>query len=523
MPYELKYKVGGPTLSQFIRHRPEAIGDEVPIDCIIGPIGSGKSGACCMRLFMHACQQPLGKDGWRRTKWAVVRNTNPELKTTTIPEWLGWFPEEHFGPFNWSPPYNHTVRLADLKVEIELWFVPMDDIAAVKKVLSWNLTGVWINEAREVPREVVIALRSRCGRFPPLKDLEDPENPGWAGVIMDTNAPEDELHYLCMWAGWTEPPEWMDQATRSLMLKPKTVTIYQQPPGLIAERDAKGAITGFKANPKAENIKHLRRGYYQAQLDGNTTSWILNMCCGEVRKAVDQRLVYPEFRREVHVAPVKWDATRPATLIGMDFARNPAVAVGQDIDGQLRIIREFVGINIDVAAFVKETVIPQMNQLYPDFKLRGWGDPSGNGRTGGDASTAFIHARESGLSLVPAWTNDPAERQRAVSRRLSRLTNGTPAIVIDPSCTTLVGGFAGGYRFERKKVEGTIDEYKDEPLKNLFSHIHDALQYLVSGLDRGSGKTPDEQRRQARESGPLPNGRVRITPMGRPTQHWRGR
>lgn len=525
MGYDLKYKVGGPTLASFIKHRPAALGSELPIDIIIGPIGSGKSGGCCMRLFLHACEQPVGVDGWRRTKWAVVRNTNPELKTTTIPEWLGWFPEEHFGPFNWSPPYNHTVRLADLKVEIELWFVPMDDIASIKKVLSWNLTGAWINEVREVPREVVVALRSRCGRYPALKDLADPENPGWAGILADTNAPEDELHYLAMWAGWTEPPDWMSQADRALMLKPRTVTIFQQPPGLTAQRGPKGEITGWKPNPRAENVKHLRPGYYMAQLDGNTTAWILNMVCGEVRKSTDVRLVYPSFRREVHVEKVAYDPKHPL-LVGGDFARNPAFVFAQEVEGQLRILREFVGVNVDVAAFVAETVMPQVNQLWPSAKIRGWGDPSGGNRTGGDSSTAFTHAREGGLQLVPCWTNDPDERQRAVTRRLERLTGGAPAVVIDPSCTTLVGGFAGGYFFERKKVEGTVDEHKDEPRKNLFSHIHDGMQYLCAGLDRGSRQTEREQRAAAQRAGPGPNGRVRVDPLSRHApadrnRHWR--
>lgn len=525
MGYELKYRVGGPVLAEFIKHRPAALGESLPIDCIIGPIGSGKSGACCMRIFLHACEQPPGPDGWRRTKWAVVRNTNPELKTTTIPEWLSWFPEEHFGAFNWSPPYNHVVRLAAQRVEIELWFVPMDDLAALKKVLSWNLTGCWINEAREIMREAVIQLRSRCGRFPALKDLADPTKPGWAGVLMDTNAPEDELHYLCMWAGWTTPPEWMDNTTRALMTKPAEVHIFQQPPGLLPQRDAKGDIAGFKVNPRAENIKHLRPGYYMAQLPGNTSSWILNMCCSEVRRAADQRLVYPDYRREVHVAASKleYDPRFGDLLVGMDFARNPAAVFAQSADGQLRILREFVGINVDVAAFVAATIMPQVNQLWPNVKIRGWGDPSGNSRTGGDDSTAFTHAREGGLALVPAWTNDPNERQRAVTRRLTRMVGGAAGVVIDPSCTTLIGGFNGGYRFQRIKVEGTLDEYKDEPMKNLFSHIHDAAQYLMTGLDRGSGRTTAQQKQAAREAGPLPNGRVRRQPESGGPSAWRSR
>ncbi len=512
--YQLQYKAPGPVAAAFLKSRPEALGETLPIDGLIGPIGSGKSVAACIRIFLQALEQPPSKDGWRKSRWAVIRNTFDELRRTTMETWLSWFPEEHFGKVNWTPPFLHTVRLPDLKVEIEVYFVPCDNADAVRKLLSWELTGAWINEAREVPREVVIAARSRCGRYPSLRDLADPSRPGWSGVLLDTNMPEDELHYLVQWAGLADPPEWMDNATRVQMHKPDEVKLFIQPPGLLVQRDSRGAVQGFKPNPRAENLKNLRPGYYTSQLSGNTSAWVLNMCCCDIRKAADVRLVYPAFNREMHVAPAKleWNPLRPL-LVGMDFARNPAVVVGQEDEGVLRILREWPGINIDVAAHVRDRVVPEMNMLFPGWqKIQGWGDPSGSGRTGGDDTTAFLHAREGGLPLVPAWTNDPEERQRAVTRRLERLQGGGPAIVIDPRCTTLIGGFSGGYRFERLKVEGTLDQYRDAPAKNLFSHIHDALQYLCTGLDRGSRRSEQQQRHEARGAS-LPNGRVKVDPL----------
>ena len=41
-------------------------------------------------------------------------------------------------------------------------------------------------------------------------------------------------------------------------------------------------------------------------------------------------------------------------------------------------------------------------------------------------------------------------------------------------------GFAGGYHYRRLKVAGD-ERYHDEPNKNEFSHVHDALQYALSG------------------------------------------
>ena len=49
-----------------------------------GPVGSGKSVACWIEIFRRALAQEPGPDGIRRTRMAIIRNTNPQLKTTTI-------------------------------------------------------------------------------------------------------------------------------------------------------------------------------------------------------------------------------------------------------------------------------------------------------------------------------------------------------------------------------------------------------------------------------------------------------
>jgi hypothetical protein len=42
----------------------------------------------------------------------------------------------------------------------------------------------------------------------------------------------------------------------------------------------------------------------------------------------------------------------------------------------------------------------------------------------------------------------------------------------------------GGYRYERLKVAG--ERYRDRPVKDRFSHPHDALQYLCMKARGGS-------------------------------------
>ena len=57
-------------------------------DCFVrglmGAVGSGKSVACCMEILSRACKQRPNDQGIRKSRWAVVRNTYGELKTTTI-------------------------------------------------------------------------------------------------------------------------------------------------------------------------------------------------------------------------------------------------------------------------------------------------------------------------------------------------------------------------------------------------------------------------------------------------------
>jgi hypothetical protein len=57
---------------------------------IMGPFGSGKSTVCIMDILRRASLQKPGKDKIRRSRWAVIRNTYPESRTTTIKSWHQW-------------------------------------------------------------------------------------------------------------------------------------------------------------------------------------------------------------------------------------------------------------------------------------------------------------------------------------------------------------------------------------------------------------------------------------------------
>ncbi len=124
---------------------------------LMGPVGSGKSYGCCGKIFIKAVQQkPSPIDNIRYSRWAVVRNSYPMLKTTTIKTWLDLFPESTFGPMLWTPPITHHIRLPERDgapgLDLEVIFLALDQPKDVRKLLSLELSGAWVNEARELPK-----------------------------------------------------------------------------------------------------------------------------------------------------------------------------------------------------------------------------------------------------------------------------------------------------------------------------------------------------------------------------------
>lgn len=238
----INYKAPGPVASKFLKSNARR-------RVILGPFGSGKSVACCVEIFRRAREQAPSPDGIRRTRWAVVRNTYPDLKNTTVKTWLAWWGDQ-FGQFVNVAPFEHRIKykLDDgTTVDCEVLFLALDQEADAKKFLSLELTGIYFNEVRELKRSVIEAGDGRLGRYPAMKD----GGPSWYGMIADTNMP-DEDHWLYGLAdnkaeGWE---------------------FFHQPGGVI-KMDGK-----WIQNPQAENINNLTPGYYTGQIAGKTDEWI---------------------------------------------------------------------------------------------------------------------------------------------------------------------------------------------------------------------------------------------------------
>ena len=61
--------------------------------------------------------------------------------------------------------------------------------------------------------------------------------------------------------------------------------------------------------------------------------------------------------------------------------------------------------------------------------------------------------------------------------------DGKPALIISPKCKMLRKGLAGGFCYRRLQTTG--EKYTDEPDKNEYSHIVEALEYVLYGEGEG--------------------------------------
>ena len=127
-----------------------------------------------------------------------------------------------------------------------------------------------------------------------------------------------------------------------------------------------------------------------------------------------------------------------------------------------------------------------------------WGDPAGDSRAQTDEKTPFQIFRAAGLSILPApGNNDFVLRTEAVNGSLNRMVDGKPSFLLSPQCLVLKAGFTRGYCYPRMQVSGAV-RYGDRPIKNRYSHPHDALQYLLLGAGEGFNVITPSKSQQAK-------------------------
>lgn len=462
--------------------------DNSRVAIIEGPVGSGKSVASCLRLARHAYEQAPSPDGTCYTRFIIVRNTKPQLRDTTIKTWLEVFPESMYGQFLRGDNLSHIWRFVPRNykhpIVAEFLFRALDDAADVANLLSLEATGFWFNECREIAEEIM----SHAGRRLRYRNGERPST--WAGIIGDTN-PWDTEHYL----------------EERLVTNPREGwKHFQQPGGM---------------EPDAENLCNLEqtaetmalpfndprridqgRNYYRKALIDYTADDARVYVHAKRGLTRSGKPIYTEFNDRIHVRAFELDPRVPIR-IGMDFGRTPAALVAQrTVFGQWKVRYELCADDMGVKAFGAELKRFLADKFPTGYEVEQFtGDPAGNERDGSE-NTAFDLLKASGFDVArPATTNEPSIRVGTVNEQFGRLVEGEPALLIHPDCKVLRRACVDGYHYRKLQVAG--NRYDDKPNKNQYSHVAEALQYLLLGGGEGKAHVrrapggPERPRRAA--------------------------
>jgi hypothetical protein len=509
-PLLMRFVPNGATLKRFLL-------DHAFVTILRGPWGSGKSAACCAKLFQAAAHQAPDRRGTRRTRWLVVRNTYPDLAETTIRTWLDWFPEEIYGPMKKSRPMSHMIRLPGpphngkpTTIEAEFVFLALDDEDDRKKLLSMEYAGAWINEAREISKPIIDDIIGRTERYPSMRD----GGCTWGGVIMDTNAPA-ETHWLPIMMGEVPVPDWLDEEQRDSLKKPDDWHYFSQPGALLEVKDEHGKVTGYEPNPLAENVANLKGGHdwYLQRLGGKTRSWISVNFLNKLGVLQAGKAVWPTFSKERHVAakPIPFEPGLPL-YVGVDqTGRSPAAIFGQVRNGHWFILAERIGVDVnneqfapvvkrkiaELAASVGKSIAVVTSMFYRDPHME---------RSQQDDRTADAIYLKHGIRLIPAPGGNTIKTRLDTVEVL--FDNGK--ITISPACPMLIAACDGGYHYRKLKITGA-EVYAEVPEKDAYSNPADALQYLLLGAGEGRNLVRGSERPKAvntvRQFNPFDRGR----------------
>lgn len=426
-----------------------------------GPVGSGKTTACLIEILRRSMAQSKAPDGYRYTRWAIVRQTLKQLKDTVLKDAQSWF--EGLGEWRVS---ENTYYLRFSDVQSELVFIPLENAEDQARLLSMQLTGAWLSECIEMNFDVIAPVTGRLGRYP----SGNRGTPTWFGIIADTNMPVE----LSDWHKFmTEPPpNWQ------IFIQPSGLAPNAENLNYLLQNEETRKLPFNDSNRVAQGRKYYERFI---EMYGSEHSWVKRYVYAQYGDDPSGEAVFKAtFKPSFHVVPETFVIPGYPLIVGQDFGRNPWSLIGQvDHMGRLLIHQEVAAVNVGLEKHVEEQLRPKLfSDKYFSSKVILVGDPSGIAKGNIAEETCFDALKRLGLPAFPAPTNDIDPRLRAVEALFGKQVNGGPAILINgKNCPWLVRALSGGYRYKKHK-DGALRAVPEKFDKEGFSHIADCLQYI---------------------------------------------
>lgn len=444
----MKFKSPGPVTSAFLR-------SNARWRLLVGPFGSGKSSACTIDVPRRAAEQEHAPDGFRHTRFAIVRNTGPQLRDTTIKTWMNWFPNGTIGYWH-ATSKTYFIKIGDLRCEV--MFRALDDEQDIKNLLSLELTGAWLNECREIPWKIFEALDGRIERYP---NDEHHGKQTWCGIWADTNPPNVNSFWWAAAEGLNTNIEEDEKFGTEMDDTGNGFESFIQPSGL---------------SPQAENRENLPEHYYENLARNKTTAFVDMYVHGKYGKGHSGASVHSEFDQTIHARGTLEANPYKAIVISADFGLTPAVTLKQQgPQGHILTLASISTKGMGLERLIEEKLKPLVNEKYHGARFYVTGDPSGGTPDQYVENTALKIFKKHGFRKVRmAQTNDPVARIGATDHWLTRTFAGEPAFQVDKyAARGYVRALAGGYHYPISKK----GEEADAPAKNFHSHVAEAGQY----------------------------------------------
>lgn len=451
------------------------------VRAILGPVGGGKSSVCIFDHVKNACAMPVCRDGQIRFKLATIGNTYGQMERNLFPTWKSWLPADGG---NWTEAEftGGSGRFASHKIEwdviragrrvpvlFESIFAAIGEHSIEEFMRGFEPTAFWLYEMDLLPRAVLQQSIPRLGRFPAVKDL--PEGASYRSyVVGDLNAPD---HDSWFYEDFEEN-------------RPKDYQLYKQPSG---------------RGPRAENIQNLPKGYYDRLVATlKNKNLIKRYVDAQYAPSMDGEPVFPEYNDDQHLSPVVLEPRAGLPIrMGVDAGlQRPAAVFAQWLpNGQWRILGEVVPGRMGAKRFANQCEA-WLSANAPGFPVEiAFADPAGftgADREVGELAWAETLMHELQVPVEPAPSNEIGLRLDGVREELTYMIDGqTPAFWLSPACRMLRKGMASHYRYQRQQV-GNTTKFSDKPEKNEWSHVSDALQYLMLGSKGRAGVIYNDSR-----------------------------
>jgi len=333
--FEVTMRAQGPVLEAYKRSRARC-------SFICGALGSGKTYQSAQKILALMMEQEHNTAGERKTRWYAIRNSYPELLSTTVKDWMELFGELGKYKGGGIEPPSHTIDV-DLpdgtRMMSEMVFQALDREDSVKKIRGSQVTGFWLSEIKELRKPVVDMCDLRHGRYP---SLADGPGPTWHGMIGDTNAPEHG-HWYYQLAESERPVGW---------------EFFKQPGGVIRAGKLANGRVRWVPNLQAENIHNLPDGYYINGMAGKSDEWIaVNLAneYGSFMEGAYYSVVMANLRRLGRICEVPYDPGLPVNTF-WDLGRNDAMVIWfhQRAGQANRLIDYHEGVNAGFDVYAKE-------------------------------------------------------------------------------------------------------------------------------------------------------------------------